>query len=120
MSRIMVNLAKVDKMEVAKQTGVPTEHVERVIGQIVMNHNNYKRQPKPLVPEGGICLRAAERKYGISNRTLSGWVKKGYIPILLRTKNELYVDENKLGEVVSLYKTSPGQGKLTIKQSLVL
>jgi len=110
----------VDAPKIAKEAKVELDKTERGI-TCTMNHmNNHKRQPRLPPPEGGICLRQASRKYGVPNPTLSIWVKKGYIPILLRTKNELYVDESKLAELIRLYLTSPGQGKNTLKQRLKL
>lgn len=116
MNRIMVNMAKVNTTELAKETGLPNDEVKKVVSQIIADKNNHKRQPPPPAPKGGICLMEAERKYRIPNPTISRWVKRGYIPVLLRTKKELYIDEAKLIEVVSLYKESPGQGKRTIRQ----
>lgn len=107
-------MAKVNTTEVAEKTGLPTGDVERVVGQIIADRNNHRRQPKLPPPEGGISLRAAERKYGIAHETLARWVRKGLIPVLLRTPNWLYVDEAKLAEVVQRYKQNPGQGKKTI------
>ena len=67
----------------------------------------------PQGPEGSISLRAASRKYGIHSGTLSRWRKKHSIPIILRTSNEMFVAEEKLLEVINLYKINPGQGKKT-------
>ncbi len=36
-----------------------------------------KREPAPAPPSGSISLRAAERKYGVPNQTLSRWVQRG-------------------------------------------
>jgi len=68
----------------------------------------------PQGPEGSISLRAASRKYGIHSATLSRWRKKHSIPIILRTSNEMFVDEKRLLEVINIYKSNPGQGKKTI------
>ncbi len=73
------------------------------------------RQPKPEPPDGGISLRSASRKYGIPHPTLSRWVKKGYVPILLRTRNELYVNDALLSQLIKRYRQNPGQGKNTIQ-----
>jgi len=111
-------MAKVNTTELAQETGLPTEDVKKVVEQIIINKNNHRREPKPQPPEGGISLRATARKYRINHRTLSRWVRMEYIPVLLRTKNEVYIDENKAAEVIKLYKTSPGQGKKTIAQMM--
>ena len=78
--------------------------------------NNRKRESAPPAPEGGISLRAASRKYGIPNQTLSRWVKKGLIPTITRTRNELYADELALAEQAAEYLKNPGRGKWTIKK----
>jgi len=70
-----------------------------------------KRQPAPPPPEGGISLSAASRVHGVPHPTISRWVKRGLIPIILRTKKELYIDEDITTMVVGLYKKNPGQGK---------
>jgi len=114
MTRIMVNMAKVNTTELAQETGLPTEYVEKVVKQIIDQKNNHRREPKPPAPKGGINLSQASRKYGIHQQTLSRWVAKGYIPVLLRTKNELYVDKNTLAEMVRIYRENPGQGRKTI------
>jgi len=44
------------------------------------------------------------------------WIKNGYISILLRTRNELYIQESKLAALAEKYKENPGQGKNTIKK----
>jgi hypothetical protein len=72
-----------------------------------------KRQP---APEGSISVREASDKYEVPSPTISRWVKKGLIPVALRTKNWLYIDEDKLVEVVKRYKLNPGRGKKTIKR----
>lgn len=117
MTKEMVNMAKVDTVQVAQETGVPTEHVEKVVKQLIVDKNNHKRQPKPAPPEGGISLSEAERRYGIPNPTISRWVRKGYIPVLLRTNKELYIDETVIAKLAKAYQENPGQGKRTIKQN---
>jgi hypothetical protein len=69
-------------------------------------------------PAGGISLRAAERKYKVSNRTISNWVKAGYIPVLLRTKKQLYVDEAKLAEIANYHIRHGGRGKWSILKKM--
>ncbi len=71
-----------------------------------------ERQP---APEGGISIREAERKYSISKSTISTWVSKGYVPVLLRTKNWVYIDETVFSKLVDEYRKDPGRGKKTVK-----
>ncbi len=104
--------------QIADEINEEPELVIKVLKQVEAHMENGRRQPKPPAPEGGISIRAAGRKYGIAPRTISGWAQRGYIPVMLRTRNELYVDEKKLIEVIKFYKTSPGQGKSTIRQKL--
>ena len=65
-------------------------------------------------PENGITIRAAGRKYDMNHRTIARWVDNGIIPVLLVTRNEKYIDEKILAEVVKRYKEDPGRGKRTI------
>jgi hypothetical protein len=68
------------------------------------------------VPEGGISQSEPSQKYDVAQTTISGWVLKGYVPALLRTSKEVYIDEAILAEVIECYKSSPGQGRKTVKQ----
>ena len=58
------------------------------------NGNGHRR------PEGGISIREAARKYGVSRSNLSRWAKQGILPVLQRTENWLYVDEVVLRELI--------------------
>ena|SRR4030067_2478331 len=110
--RKMVTISEAEK--IIKESRTPAEAVEKL-------HSLPKRQPPPPPPDGGISLSAATRKYGIAQGTISGWILKngkGYIPILLKTNKEVYIDETKLAEVVKTYLKSPGQGKKTVKREL--
>ena len=66
-------------------------------------------------PEGGISQSEASRKYGVAQRNISRWVSRGYIPVLLRTRREVYIDESKLVKIIECYKSAPGQVKKTVK-----
>lgn len=71
-------------------------------------------------PKGGISQSEASRKYGVTQSSISQWVRHGYIPVLLRTKREVYIDEARLVEVIKCYKASPGQGKKTVKHQFAV
>lgn len=71
-------------------------------------------------PEGGISLSAARRKYKIPQPTISRWVSRGYIPVLVRTNKELYIDEDAIARLAGVYHQNPGQGKRTIKENLLV
>lgn len=120
----MVNLKKsLEKLmteapQIAQETNLPTEAVEKVFVQAMVRAENNKRQPVPPPPEGGISLSDAKRKYGVSHQTLSRWVKRGYIQILLRTNKELYISKAELGKIAEAYLKNPGQGKRTLKRYL--
>lgn len=120
MLRAVIREDKLDEEseKLSKSTGIPKEDIKVVMTAYLAEKHNNKRQPPVPAPEGGISLRAAARKYRMDNGTLSRWVQKGYIPILLRTKNEVYIDEDKVAEVIKLYKTAPGQGKKTVSQTM--
>lgn len=105
------------KAVLQKDLNIPPERINEVLKEMknsmVGKHDG--RQPPPV---GGISLRAAERRYGIKHETISLWIRRGYIPSLLRTKNERYVNENQLAQLINAYKQNPGRGKRTIKQIL--
>jgi hypothetical protein len=75
------------------------------------------RQPKPPAPEGGISLSDAEHKYNIPNETISRWVKRGYIPIIKRTRREVYIEESAFSKIADIYKKDAGRGSWVIKKS---
>lgn len=102
--------------QIAKEAETDPEVAKRVIKAIENDMNNRRRQPTPPPPEGGISRSKASRKYDIAKTTIYGWIKRGYIPVLLRTKREVYIQEAKLTEIVNCYKSSPGQGKKTVKR----
>jgi len=79
-------------------------------------HSLPKRQPPPPPPAGGISQSEASRKYGVRSNTISRWTSAGYVPVLMRTTKEVYIDEKKLAEVVAAFKSAPGQGKKTVKR----
>jgi hypothetical protein len=67
-------------------------------------------------PVGGITLRQASRKYQMNLTTIWNWVKAGYIPVLVRTKSEIYISESTTKTLVDAFKKQPGRGKWTIKK----
>ncbi len=113
-ARITLERIESDAETVERKRGIPREVSKVVLETVIEERQNHRREPRSQPPEGGISLMAAERKYGINSGTLSRWVKKGLIPVLLRTKNWLYVDEAKLAKVIRQYRENPGQGKRTI------
>jgi hypothetical protein len=59
------------------------------------------RQKAPPPPIGAISLREASRKYQIANSYLSKLVSRGVLPVILRTKNWLYINEDALKIFIS-------------------
>jgi len=96
-----------------RNTGI-TENILKEAAERIKSNG---RKPAPAPPKGGISLSAAGRKYKILQQTISRWVSKGYIPVLLRTKREVYVEESALAELVEKYRQDPGQGKKTVRPS---
>lgn len=103
-----------DAEMVERKRGIPRDMTKAVLETVLEDRQEKKRLPAPEPPAGGISLRAASRKYGIANQTLSRWVKRGMVSVILRTENWLYVDEGKLGELIERYRQNPGQGKRTL------
>jgi hypothetical protein len=117
-ARITLDRVDSDAEIVEQKKGIPRGISKVVLETVIEERQNHRRQPKPEPPEGGITLRAAERKYGISCATLSRWTTKGYIPVLLRTNKELYLHEEIVAKLATAYNQGRGQGKWTIKQIL--
>jgi len=75
-----------------------------------------KRQPAPPPPEGGISIRKAARKYDMRHTTLVLWVKEGYIPVVLETKNKKFIDEATTIDIIQKFKNYTGDGRRTLKK----
>lgn len=103
--RKLVSIAEATK--IIEESKDKNEAVDRL-------HKLNKRQPAPPAPEGGISIRAAARQYRIYSQTISRWVARGLIPIILRTKNEVYIDKTVIAKMAESYKEAPGRGKRTL------
>jgi hypothetical protein len=53
-----------------------------------------KRIKAPPAPAGTISINAAGVKYNIHPSTIQKWVKKGVVPVIKKTLNSTYIDEN--------------------------
>lgn len=115
---IREDMTELDAERASKIIKKPREECKMVLDAVIEDRRNHRRQPKPEPPEGGISLRAAEKAYGIGNRTLSAWARAGYLPIKKRTKNELYVDEARLAQIIEAYKSLPDNKRRTIKKAI--
>lgn len=100
--------------EFAVMTGADPKLVERILTTVKREIETNRRQPAPPPPEGGISIRAAERKYKIRSSTISGWVKDEHIPILKRGSKEIYISEELIARVAKEYKTLKGRGNRAI------
>lgn len=119
----LVNVApymreKTKLKELASKAVVPTSNAKRLITQMIDDKNGHKQQPKQPPPEGGISISEGSRKYKILKPTIHRWVKRLYIPILLPTKREKYIDEARLNALAKIYHQNSGKGKWTIRQQL--
>jgi len=97
-----------------EQAKLSDKEKERFLVMVTELKKQRQRPQSTPPPKGSISLREAERKYGVDHASLSRWVKKGLIPICLRTKNWLYISEKRLVEVINNYKHNPGKGKRTL------
>ena len=98
--------------------GLEKEKIKMVLRAVIDERKNHKRLPKSPPPENGICLRAASRKYKIPDRTISRWVRSGFLPILERTRNELYIDEILFAKIIKSYNSLPDSGRRTINKAI--
>lgn len=65
-------------------------------------------------PQGGIGIREAGRKYRISGKTISRWVSRGLIPVIMETPTVKYIDAKTMSEIAIRYKSDSGRGKRTV------
>jgi hypothetical protein len=103
---------------IAREAGTDKETVRRVLQAAKAKEEGRRRQPPPPTPDGGICLREAARKYGMRHTTLVLWVKMGYIPVILETKNEKFINEEVTSKIIHKYKNFNGEGRKTLKRVL--
>lgn len=102
--------------ELSQKSGVPAGTVKKVLKALEEKIISNRRQPAPEPPAGSISQSAGARKYDVDQSTISRWVREGFIPVLLRTKKEVYIDESRLAEVAKAYKKKPGRGRRTVQQ----
>lgn len=89
-----------------------SDNEKRKVLSLIKKMAKQRRRPeRQPAPEGSISIRAAARKYNIVHSTISRWVAKGHIPVLLRDKNWVYVSEAALFDYISEYNQSLGKGK---------
>ena len=100
--------------EIAKKAGTKPAIALKVMVAMEEHINEKRRQPAPPPPEGGISIRAAGRKYNVDFRTISTWVKRGLVKVILETKNNKYIDEKSTKYLCTKYNSDPGRGKRTI------
>lgn len=84
--------------EIAAEVGADPEIARKVLEAVEKRINRYRRHPREPVPEGGISIREAARKYDIIPSTLSRWCNNGKVNILKRTLNWVYLEEKSLLE----------------------
>lgn len=100
---------------IASEAGVTKNEVARVLSAMESQMSQCRRQKNPPPPPGSISMSAASRKYNMWLSTIQGWVDKGLIPVVLRTKRYKYINEITLQAVIKKYQTNPGQGKQTLR-----
>ena len=111
-SRVLIGLDDIKKADNLSDN--EKRKVSSLIKKMARQRQRPERQP---APEGSISIREAARKYNIVHSTISRWVSRGYIPVLLRDKNWVYVNECVLVEYINKYKQNSGKGKKTVMQS---
>jgi hypothetical protein len=105
--------------EIAQKAGTDPDVAEKVLQVAQDEVISRRRQPKVPIPEGGISINIAARKYKVDHTLLCRWRKKGIIITLLETKNEIYVSEESVSKAVAVYKEDPGRGKRTVIKAFV-
>lgn len=112
----LVRLSKVIERAEKEQLPANVIHKLRQLGHDIMSERKKSKEPRPPAPEGGISLSEGSRRYNIPHPTISRWVSNGYIPVLLRTRYELFIQESRLAELAVVYQGNPGRGSWAVKQ----
>lgn len=102
--------------ELASATGASEQLVRKILKMAEKDIINRRRQPAPLPPAGSISQSEGARKYFVSQGLISRWVSAGYIPVILRTNKEVYIDESKLAEIAKVFLKKPGRGRRTVQK----
>jgi hypothetical protein len=100
--------------QIATAAGTSEEVVRKVLEIAKTDIINRRRRPAAPPPEGGISIRAAERKYKINSQTISGWAKRGIVTVLLRTNNEVFISDKEISNIAKKFSQARGRGKRTI------
>jgi hypothetical protein len=101
---------------ITRDTGAEPDKAKKTLDDMEQVLMKSRRQPAPAPPPGGISQSKAARKYKVHSQTISRWAAAGYVPILLKSSKEVYVDEAKLFELVTVYRKRSGRGKKTIRR----
>ena len=117
---IREDTTEIDAEKAARIIKKPREECKMVLDAVIEDRRNHKRQPKPEPPEGGISLRAAGRKYNTPPRTISRWVEQGFLPTILETKNEKFINEATFAELIAKYNSDLIIGRRTIRKAIAL
>lgn len=99
--------------KIIKESGNDEEAIRKL-------RNLPRRQNALPPPEGGIGVRTLSRQYRIPHQTISRWANDGYIPIVRRDRNDVYLDAAKANEVLTKYRNFDGHGRKTIRKVLGL
>lgn len=106
-------------LQVAEDQGKPQEFINELrtlIPAILADKQKRKRQPREPAPTGGICIRAAARKYQLKCQTICRWVQAGYIRVIRKDQYETFIDEARLSELAKVYHSDPGRGSWAVKK----
>ena len=101
-----------------KEDPAVKEQLEVIITKARAEKESRKRIPRPPAPEGSIGIREGAKKYGLSKSTVHKWYKLGYIPKVLDDGYMVYIDEERLKELATAFKSDPRPGSRAIKRYL--
>jgi hypothetical protein len=105
--------------ELASKVHVPREEIETILkAQEEELKQRRRNKTKAPAPAGSISINKAARKYHVHNPTICGWIKRGWVTVMLRTPNWTYISEADVARIVAEYKKDPGMGKHTVRRAL--
>ena len=103
--------------DIAKEAKLSEKDVSLVLTTLIMRQRKRQRtEADKIIPQGGIPLLKASRKYRIPKSTISNWVKKGQVKVLYIGKNYTYLSEEDIQILKQTYiPGSRGRKPKTLK-----
>lgn len=100
------------------ENGMETEKAKKIANELQQETDARRFVPREPATVGWLTLSQAAKKYRLKHQTISRWIKRGYIKQVQRDNWAVYILSDEIANLAEIYKSNPGQGKLTLKQSM--